>query len=198
MQVAQAELRDFFIVQLCAVAFVLREAVLRIFLIHFAHIAVTGHFGKDRRGGNGHAFGIALDDRDFVAGESGLTVAVDQSKIRLHAQRFHGAAHGEKGGLQNVDLVDLFFACRADAVGDGFFTDNIIKRLTLFFAEFFGIVEPFDLAVFRQDHRRRANRSAQRAAACFVNAANMNVAFCSKLVLIGKIHNELQEDKMRC
>jgi hypothetical protein len=73
----------------------------------FRHGAIARDLGDDRRGGDRGTTRVAIDDRDFPAGETGFLVAVDQAEVRLHAQTLDRAAHGEEAGAENIMRLDF-------------------------------------------------------------------------------------------
>jgi hypothetical protein len=50
---------------------------------------------------------VATDDRRVLDGQRADRLAVHEHVVRRHAQPGKGAAHGENGGVVNVDPVDL-------------------------------------------------------------------------------------------
>ena len=60
-----------------------------------------------------------------------------QRKVFL--QLLHRAAHRQKGGVEDVELVDLSTVRLSDAIGYGSLTDRLEQLLPLFFRKLFGI-----------------------------------------------------------
>ncbi len=81
----------------------------------FAHQPVTEHLGDHRGGGDGEAFAVTLYNGLCRAGQFGEAVAVDQHRGRSNREIAGGPLHGEIGGVQDVQFVDLGDICHADS-----------------------------------------------------------------------------------
>lgn len=77
----------------------------------------------------------------------------------------------------NVNLIDLFFVRKADTVSDGIFFNDVKERLTLFFAQLFGIIEAVDDKPLRKPHGSCVNGAGKRTAAGFIDTADGGIAF---------------------
>ena len=157
--------------QLCGVALVLCQLILRILLVQLQHIAVTTDLGQHRGCADAGTGGIALDHRlcrDLQA--CGGTVAIHQHQIGHDVQLFHRLLHPAHGGVQDVFPVDDLRPHKDDAVGQRFFADLVKQRLALFFGQLFGIVDAVHRVFRVQNTGRYAHRAAQRAASGFVHA----------------------------
>jgi len=84
----------------------------------FLHGAIARDLGDDRRGGDGGAAGVAVDDGEFWAGEPGLLVAVDEAEMRLQGEARDRAAHGEQACAENIVRLDFFQRSDADGPSD--------------------------------------------------------------------------------
>lgn len=85
-------------------------------------------------------------------------------------------AHREERRLQDVDLVDLLLGGKRDAVGERLLRDNVIQRLAALGRQLFRVVQAGNVQPARQDDRRSAHRSGQRAAPGLVYAADRLIA----------------------
>lgn len=101
----------------------------------------------------------------------GDQIAVDQQVIRRRVQRRHRALHRQMGGAQNIQGINLFDRC----VGNGRLRagqDPAFQCLTLFQAQFLGVVQTVRDRGGIQNHRRRRHRPGQRAAAHLIHSGN--------------------------
>ena len=85
----------------------------------FRHGAIPRDLGDDRRGGDGRAARVAIDNGEFRAGETGFLIAVDQAQVRLHPKSFDRAAHRKQAGAKNIMRLD--FLDGRDADGPAYF-----------------------------------------------------------------------------
>ena len=83
-----------------------REPVAREACVHLVADPVARHLGHDRCGGDGRGDGVAVDDRPLRVGRLADGQGVDQQVVRRLGQVGQRLAHGELGGLQDVDPVD--------------------------------------------------------------------------------------------
>ena len=160
---------------LCAVSLMLREAVSGINAVQLFHISVPGDLGQDAGRGDGQAFGVPFDNGnlgDLQAGDGHRVIEQDR---RRRLQGLYSQPHGFIVCLQDIDLIDPVRSDHDHGPGQGLLPDLVIKHVPFFGTELFGIVEPEDLMVCRQDHRAGRHRPGQGASACFINAADQAV-----------------------
>ena len=115
-----AETRNGFAMGFRGITFVHVPAVLRKFLVDAFHKLITVGLCKNRRGGDAHHLAVAFHNAlvaDAVVGTE--TVAVDKQKVGTHRQAVHGAVHGEKRSLKNVDMVNLIVVNDAHCPSQG-------------------------------------------------------------------------------
>ena len=154
-----------------AVAFVPLEAVLRVARGQGVHLRVAGGFGQDGGGGNGGDFGVAFDDGFGGGGQAvGDAVAVDEDVLRRHGQGFDGAAHGQHGGVQDVEAGDFVHAGFGHAPRHGLRFDLRGQRVAFFLAEFFRVGQAGQIVMLGQDDGGGEHAAGQRAAPRFVHA----------------------------
>lgn len=90
------------------IALVILPAVVRVGLMALVHPVITPGLGQDGSCCNGAIQSVSADDTGVRYAQVGLeTIAVDQQMLRMMVQLGHRAMHGQDGGLQNIDLVDL-------------------------------------------------------------------------------------------
>ena len=158
------------------------ELVLREELRDLQHVPVSRDLREDGRGGDGHGPGVALDDGLDHGVHAGVPVPVHEGEVRFLPQPVERPVHGEEGGLQDVELVDLLLGGGGDAVVVCHFQDDVEERVSLFGGEFFRVVEAGDVRAGLQNDRRREHGTRQGASARFVDAADAEEPLGSPLV----------------
>ena len=104
------------------------------------HDAVARHLGDDRRRRNGEAEAVAGDNGAGRHREGRRHVAVDQRRLRRRGEGANRTLHGDEGGPENIQAVDLGDLGDADAdVGAGL--DFREKRFADGALQLLGIVE---------------------------------------------------------
>ena len=169
------------------------KLILRIFFVqHPGDVAVTADLRQNRRRRDAHALSVAADDRPVRRGDGILravvAVAVDEGEVRLYGQTVDGKLHRLHAGVENVDLVDLPCVDGGNTVCDRLFTNDVKKRFALLLRQLFGVVQPLDHAVRRQDHGSSVHRSHQRTGAGFIHAADLCAAGGKRFALAGIIN----------
>ena len=84
-----------------------RKAELRELAVDFLHDVVAGDLGDDAGGGDRERNRIALHDAIVRVEKLAERQAVDEAVVGRFAEVFDCAAHGEVGGLEDVDSVDF-------------------------------------------------------------------------------------------
>ena len=173
MDRAWAELPKGSVVLSGTVALVLFETVLRILLRHGEHIPVSGDFGKNRRRSNIGTEGVSFHDTAGRDADARIAVAVNESKIRLRRKLRKGAIHGNEGGVENIERLNLLDGCKGDAIGDRRIDYYVIERIACFRREFFRVVQTGNLQISGQDTGCCTDRTRQRAPAGLVHTGNI-------------------------
>ena len=127
------------------IALVLLQTVAGVLLRQAQHHPVPADLGQDGGRRNGSAAGIPFDDGPGLQPQAGVAVAIHQRKLRLGGKHLHRPAHGQKGGLQDVEPVDFLRAGVGDAIAESPAGDFCKESLAFFLAELFGIIETLDL-----------------------------------------------------
>ena len=137
MDGAGAELPEGSVVLSGTVALVLFETVLRILLRHGEHIPVSGDFGKNRRRSNIGTEGVPFHDAAGGNADARITVTVNESERRLRRKLRKGPIHGEEGGVEDIERLNLLDGCKGDAIGDRRIDYYVIEQIACFRGEFF-------------------------------------------------------------
>ena len=121
---------------------------------------------------------ITLDHQLCGQRQAGISVTIHQRQtgaffLRQLLQQFPiGTVHGQKSGLQNIDVVDLLLGGKPDAVEDlRAAGQQRIGFLPALFGHLFGVIESGQLQPAGQHHTGRAYRPGQRATPHLINAA---------------------------
>lgn len=158
-----------------AIAFVSGKAIAGMAFAQGLHARIAMGFGQNG-GCRDSWFGqISLDDGARFAGQiPGERIAIYQDQLRFLSQTFNCPAHGEKGGLPNIDLVDLFNAGLSDTPAQCAVTDQRGEAVAGFFGEFLGVGQSFNGLSRIQDDGGGGNRSGPGASASFIDTADKN------------------------
>ena len=176
MDGAGAVLDDGLAVGFGPVSLVPRKAVDGIFSVHLLHIGIPRDFGKDAGGGNGDAFGVALDHRDLQYVQAGDRHRIVDQHIRTDAELSDGGAHGFVGGLQNIDLVNPFGRTHHHSPGQCLLFDLLKQNLAALLGDFFGVIQIGQEEIVGQDDRRRCHRARKRSPSRLVDPAYVTVS----------------------
>ena len=152
------------------------KAVFGILRMHnFDHVAIASDLGQDGCGGDFRDFAIAFDHR-FSFNIAGQTIAVNVNFCGYLCQSLYRAAHRRHAGPQNIELVDFAVIDERDRV-NGFGQNLRFEPLSLFARELFGVVEPLDLDIDRDDDGGGDNGSSQRTATGFIDSSASRKSF---------------------
>jgi len=146
------------------VSLVTGKPVTRVAFVEVQHLAVAGHLGENRGGGNGPHRPVPADYRLNRAGQGGTTITVNQGRHRCERQGGDGALHGEQGRLQNIESINLFDFCPTQRPSRGVGADLDIENLASPRAENLGISQPVDWERRVEDHGGGHNRPGQGSA----------------------------------
>ena len=139
------------------------DAVTGIETIHLDHLAVATDLGQDRSRGYCRHPTIALDHRRTRHRQLWTAIAVDQCQSGCHAQPFDGALHGQHGGMQDIQPIDLLHLGAGDAPGQGLFANLVEQHFAARLGEFLRVVQAENRPRRIEDHRSRDHGTAERA-----------------------------------
>lgn len=168
-------------VEFCTIAAMTIKAILRKFLRIRGHAVIAADLGDDAGGGDGERFPIALDDALVREGKEFHGEAIDEAEVDTELMFFLkclcGGGHAVVGGAEDIEGVDgggIDLDLRPQH--RGIFDQLMIEFLTFFGADFFGIVQPRQGKVRRQDHSGHRYRTGKRPAPGFIDATDPRVS----------------------
>ena len=160
---------DGFAVGTGGIAFVTVPSVHGIVLMEGVHVVVAIGFGQDAGSGNGEVLGITLDDGLVRQGLITLeTVPVDDEGLGTHFEGVEGTVHGQDGGTQDVDAVDLGCGDDAQPPCDGVTLDDGTQLMALSVGELLAIGDEGVGVVVGQDDSGGVDAARQTTPAGFV------------------------------
>ncbi len=164
-----------------------RKPVAREARVHLVADPVSGDLGHDRCGGDGRRDGVAIDDRPLRVRRLADGQGVDEQVVRRLGEVGQRLAHGELGGLQDVDPVDDLHLDTADTECVGASHDLLVQRLPPAAWEDLAVPKATDPRTCGQDDSRRDDRTGQGSASDLVQAGNPAKAGPTQLVLVGEV-----------
>src|SRR2546426_2629350 len=160
------------------ISLVLVEAVLRKPPVEPAHLGIARGLRQDGCRRDHPHLRVAIDYRPNRDRKQRAMWAVEQYLVGRDRKRFHRAPHGEEARLKDIQAVDFFHARPSDGPGQRSILDEDREPFALARAQNLGIGDPGGRAPSRLEHHcGGANRSGERPAASFVDAADQ--ADCS-------------------
>ena len=167
------------------VAFVLREAVLRIELIEFEHAAVAIDFRENRGGGNGNGARVTMNESLLFDGKIEFD-GVEQQEIGKGTKLGDGRDHGLAACLIDVPRVDAAGVDFSDGPAERVLADAFGQFDATFSRQLFRIVEADDAAFRIQDDGGGEDGTEERAATCFVESSDALPAVLSRDALVAR------------
>ena len=142
--------------------------------------------GEDARGGDGEGEGVAVHDAALGDVDLGDFARVHEEEVGSNAQRDHCPAHGQEGGVVDVQAVDLGDVREAHRPSDGFALDEGLERFALLGVELLGVVDAAGAEVVRKNAGRRYDRAGEGGDARFVDAGDVIEALVPELALVAQ------------
>ena len=154
-----------------AIAGVSLPVVLGVFLSKSGHQMVSVDLCHNGGGSNGGDPAVTPYDRLIgdleVATEA---VAVDEEILWAGFQPLDGSLHGEEGGSEDIQPVNLLDGGAADGDGNRLFPDGEVVVLATMGCELLGVGQSGEVKVLREDHSSGHYRSGKAAATHLVDA----------------------------
>ncbi len=158
-----------------AVAFVAREAVLRVDGVPLLHARVAVRFREDGSGGDGNAAGVAFD-QGFLLDQNVELHGVDEQIVWRNSELLERGGHGLARGLVNIPGVDALRVDFSDGPAQRVLLDTDGQLGAAFSGKFFRVVEADDAPLGIENHRGGDDGAKQRAASGFINAGDAQPA----------------------
>jgi len=138
MMAARAVYPKRFKVCLGAISLMFRKAEFRELTVDFPHDPVAGHLGDDAGRRDRERTAVAFDDGIVRKRETGDWQSIDQAMVGAAGEGVDGAAHGQVGGPQDIELVDFEVIRRGHGPEDlGISRELFIHSITIQGAGFF-------------------------------------------------------------
>ena len=112
-------------VRLGRVSFIVAPGIIGVFTVELHHIIVPVGFGKDGGRSDREEFSITFDDA--MEGELSVrleAVAIDQQGLWLGIKLADRPVHSQKGGIEDVDLIEFLRAHLSNSPCKCFIFDN--------------------------------------------------------------------------
>jgi hypothetical protein len=161
-------------VSLSRVAFVQGEPIARIKEIEPRHFPVPGYLGQDGGGGDGGHLGIAAHDGRDGTAQHGAAVAIHQGPIRRERQTLDRSLHGQQGGLQDVEGIDLRGAGAGHTPSQGKLLDFGLQEGAPGGGQAFGVIQARDGPSGIEDDGGGGYGTGQGPATRLVNAGDQD------------------------
>ena len=166
------ETRKCFEVHRRGIAFVYSKAVARVLLLQTREIGVATDFRKDRRCADRRHSRIPTDDGSAGIGPLRATVAVDEYELRRLMERFDGAAHREKAGVEDVEYVYLGGARAAHRPRQSVCADRYGKPFARACSELLGVGKAGKRRISGKNHGSRDDVPRERPATGLIHTCN--------------------------
>jgi hypothetical protein len=129
------------------------EPVVRIEPVGSDHETITRDFGNHAGSRDGEAFAIAFDDGGLWDGKRFNGQAVNQRVHRLDAQAQQRAAHGQMGGAQDIEGINLSWTHLGYAEDNPGIRNQLgVNLVTSLLSEFFTVIEGSAPVTLGQDN----------------------------------------------
>lgn len=156
----------------CSVSFVFRESILRKVFVELHHEPVPGDFRNDAGGSNRETDGVAADKCCVWHRQASDWESVHQGMIHV-AEVFERFAHGEVGGIQNVEAIDVRGLDSRDRPAAHLAGCELFeKNLPAAGSQFLGIIKSIGGHSIIEPEGSGNNRSCQRTSPGFVDAGH--------------------------
>jgi hypothetical protein len=145
------------------VAFMLGKTILRIEPVALEHDAVTLDFGNDAGCSDAEAYTIAADQRGLWAWKTRNGKAIDESVSGAGRKLFDHCAHPGVRCAEDIETVNFLRGdCNGSPTNVGIRRDLGVESFSGFGGEFFGVIEPAEIKVRREDDCAYDDRASER------------------------------------
>jgi hypothetical protein len=155
------------------VAFMLGKTILRVESIALEHDAVTLDLGNNAGRSDAEAYAITADQRSLRAWEIGDWQAVDKSVSRTWRDLFDHCTHPGMRSAEDVQLIDFLRGdCDGGPATVGIRRDLGVESFSGFGGEFFGVIEPAEIKVRREDDCAYNDRAGEWSTTGLIDACD--------------------------
>jgi hypothetical protein len=171
----------------CWVAFMLGKSILRVEPVALEHHAVALDFGNDAGCRDAEAYAITADQRGLRAWKTRDGKAIDEGVGGPGRKLFDHCAHSGVRCTEDIEAVNFL---RGD--GDGsppdvrICRDLSIESFARFGGEFFGVIEPTQNKVRREDDCTYDDRASEWPTTRLINACDRFEAQCEEAMLMNE------------
>jgi hypothetical protein len=161
------------------VAFMLGKTILRVEQIALEHEAVTLDFGNNAGSGYAEAYAITANQRGLGARKIANRQPIDQGMGRARQQLFDYCAHPGVRCAKDIQAVDFLRGdCDGGPANFGIRCDLGIESFTGLGGEFFGVIEPTQNKVRREDDCAYNDRASEWSTTCLIDSCNGSGTQC--------------------
>jgi hypothetical protein len=164
------------------VPFVASKTVLRVDGVPFFHARIAMSLRKNRRGGDGNAARVALDER-FLLDENIELHRVNEQVVRRDGELLESGGHSLAAGLINVPGVDALGVDFRDGPSESMLTNARGKFRAALRGKFLRIVQAHDATLGIENHRGGDDRAKERATASFIETGDAHPAMLPRRAL---------------
>jgi len=165
------------------VSLVLGEAVTWVMTVPFGHQPVSVDLGHDRSRGDRRRPPIPFNDGPLGIAERGESHGVNEDKLGRIRKPHEGLAHGETGGLEDIDPINSHGVRFAETNGQGLGPDLFRQAFPLNFSEELRVAEASDASCRIEDHRGRHHGSSEGATPDLVYSGDQSEPLAPGLTL---------------
>src|ERR1700690_1802397 len=166
-----------------AVAFVLRQAILRIELVEFLHAPVAFDFCEDGSGCDGNRSRVAVNQGLLLDGQVNFN-CVQQKIIGSGKKPRDSGGHRLAARLVNVPRINAAGIYFSRGPRQRVFVNAFRKLAPALGGQFFRIIEANDPALGIEDHSARHNGTKQGAPPRLIQSSNAQPSALARLALV--------------
>jgi hypothetical protein len=157
----------------CWVAFMLGKTILRVESVALEHDAVTLDFGNNAGRRYAEAYPITTDQRSLRAWETRDGKAIDEGVGGPGQKLFDHCAHPGVRCAEDIETVNFLRGdCNGSPTNVGIRRDLGVESFSGFGGEFFGVIEPAEIKVRREDDCAYDDRASERPTTGLIDACD--------------------------
>jgi hypothetical protein len=155
------------------VAFMLGKTILWVKQVAFEHDAIALDFRNDTGRRDAEAYPITADQRGLRAWETRDGKAIDEGMGGAERKLFDHGAHSGVRSAEDIQAVDFLWGDRDGCPPNiGIACDLSVESFAGFSSEFFGVIEPIQNKVRREDDCAYDDRAGEWPTTGLIDACN--------------------------